>query len=82
MVHHIVIIPAALSLLPLQGAAVGRAPSTLPIDRFCTRFSSFLIRHFFSCWYSGSDLFHFTGQDTKPLCVEDIQHLVARGALP
>jgi len=47
MVHHIVIIPAALSLLPLQGAAVGRAPSTLPIDRFCTRFSSFLIRHFF-----------------------------------
>ena len=32
MVHHIVIIPAALSLLPLRGAAVGHAPSILLID--------------------------------------------------
>jgi len=41
LVHHVVIIPAALSLLPLRGMAVGRALTILPIDRFCTRFSSF-----------------------------------------
>jgi len=47
MVHHIVIIPAVLSLLPLRGAAVGRAPTILPIHQLCTRFSSLLILQFF-----------------------------------
>ena len=37
LVHHIVNIPHTLSLLPLRGAAVGRAPTILPMDRFCTR---------------------------------------------
>ena len=41
------IIPATLSLLPLRGAAVGRAPTILPIDWFCTNFSSFSILHLF-----------------------------------
>jgi len=45
--HHIVIIPTALSLLPLRGAALGRAPTILPIDRFCSRFSSFVVLQFF-----------------------------------
>jgi len=43
------IILTALSLLPLRGAAVGRAQTILPIDwsQVCTRFSSFLILQFF-----------------------------------
>ena len=41
LVHHIVIIPSTLTLLPLQGAAVGRAQTILSSDWFCTRFSSF-----------------------------------------
>jgi len=47
LVHHVVIIPGALSLLPLRGVAVGRAPTILPIDRLCTRFSGFLFLQFF-----------------------------------
>jgi len=47
LVHHIVIFPPTLSLLLLLGAAVRRAPTILPIDRFCTRFSSFSILQFF-----------------------------------
>jgi len=42
LVHHIVNIPHTLSLLPLRDAAVGCAPPTLAMDRFCTRFSSYL----------------------------------------
>ena len=47
LVHHIVIILTALSLLPLRGVAVGCAQTILPIDWFCTRFSSFVILQFF-----------------------------------
>jgi len=46
-VHHVVIITPTSSLLPLRGAAVCRAPTILPIDQFCIRFSSFL-HHFLS----------------------------------
>jgi len=48
LVHHIVIIPSSLTLLLLRGAAVGRTPTILPIDRFCTRFSSFFLSPVFS----------------------------------
>ena len=47
LVHHRVIIPPTLTLLLLLGAAVRRALTILPIDRFCTRFSSFWILQFF-----------------------------------
>jgi len=44
LVHHIIIIPAALSLPPLRGAAVGRAPTifrSFQNDWVCTRISNF-----------------------------------------
>jgi len=41
LVHHLIIIPAALSLLLLQGAAIGRAPTIFQNDWCCTRISNF-----------------------------------------
>jgi len=39
---HILIIPASLSLPPMRGAAIGRAPTTLQNDSFYTRISNFV----------------------------------------
>ena len=41
LAHHTIIIPPALSLPLLRGAAVGRAPTIFQIDLFCTRISNF-----------------------------------------
>jgi len=41
LVLHIIIMPAALSFPPLQGAVVGRAPTILQNDWFYTRISNF-----------------------------------------
>ena len=41
LVHHTIMIPAALCLQLLQGAAVGRAPTLFQSDWFCTRISNF-----------------------------------------
>jgi len=48
LVHHIIIIPAALSLPLLQGAVVGRAPTLFQNDWLCTRISNFFQSPFFS----------------------------------
>ena len=39
---HILIIPASLSLLPMRGAAISRAPTILQKDSFYTRISNFV----------------------------------------
>ena len=41
LVHHKVIIPPTWCFLLLLGDAICHAPTILPIDRFCDRFSSF-----------------------------------------
>jgi hypothetical protein len=41
LVHRTIIIPAALSLTLLRGAAVGHAPTIFQNDWFCTRISNF-----------------------------------------
>ena len=41
LVLHTIIIPAALSLMPVRGAAVGRALTIFQNDWFCTRISNF-----------------------------------------
>ena len=48
LVHHIIKIPAALSLPLLRGAAVGRAPTIFQNDWFCTRISNFFQSPIFS----------------------------------
>jgi len=48
LVHHIIKIPAALSLLLLRGTAVGRAPTIFQNDWFCTRISNFFESPIFS----------------------------------
>jgi len=48
MVHHIVIILPTLSLLLLRVEAVGCTLTILPINQFCTRFSSFFNSPLFS----------------------------------
>jgi len=42
LVHHIIIIPAVLSLPLLRGTAVGGTPTIFQNDWFCTRNSIFL----------------------------------------
>jgi len=42
------IIPAVLSLPPMRGAAVGRAPTIFQNDWFCTRVSNFFPSPIFS----------------------------------
>jgi len=51
LVHHIFIIPAALSLLLLRGATVGCAPILFENNWFCTRiFNFFPISNLFDCY--------------------------------
>jgi len=53
LVPHVVIILAAYSLPQLQGVVVGRAPTIIPNDWFCTRLSSFFNSPVFSATSSG-----------------------------
>ena len=48
LVHHTIMIPAAISLPLLRGAAVGRAPTIFQNDWFCTRISKFFQSRIFS----------------------------------
>jgi len=57
LVLHTIVIPAALSLPLLRGAAVGRAPTIFQNDWFCTRISNFFQSPIFSTARVSKDFF-------------------------
>jgi len=67
LVSHILIIPAASSLPPLRGAAVGRAPTILQNDWFYTRISNFFQSPFFSPldFQGGAPVFSLAKRDVQ-----------------
>jgi len=56
---HIIIIPASLSLPPMRGAVIGRAPTILQNDSFYTRISNFVQSPILSATSTNIQIHHF-----------------------
>ena len=83
LVHHIIIIPAALSLQLLRGAAVGCAPTIFQNDWFCNRINNFSKSPIFSM-ARGTKIWKITFKNRVRFVVREIDcgNWLARGYMP